>query len=823
MLLSSWLRSGRAPAAVAWVAVDRGESDATRFWTLVIDALRDSGAVAPGHPLATLVPAPQGGQDEFLERLIEGLGRIEAPVLLVVDDLHQLHSDSALAGLERLIERAPARLRTVISTRRDPKLGLHRLRLAGALTEIRSADLEFSSDEAAELMQGAGVSLDAADLARLHHRTEGWAAGLRLAALSLARHDSPSRFVAEFSGSERTVADYLLGEVLETQPPEVRDLLLRTCILERVNGPLADLLTGRSDGTRLLHELEQANALVLADDVGRSWFRYHHLLADLLRLELRREAPAEVARLHRLAAGWHAHYGDAVAAIRHAELGEDWEHAAELLGAHWARLILDGEERTLGSLLGGLPAHVIEADAEAATVAAAARLWESRGNEADALLATAERALRAVPAARRERARTALGTVHCLRARHVGNDGEVVDAAAALLDGAGGADPELRALALMNLGVSECWTLRLPEAEAHLTDALDLAGRIGRPYVEVGCLSALGMVANVSGRPDVAEERLAQAIGIAERVGWTTHDIIGPAYVNLASVVIDRGRLTEGEQWLARARPILRDAREPAATVGLRHCEGMLAMARGDFEPALAAWAEAERLAATLRAPHFLAPLARQWQGRARLRLGQPAEPADGAAGCNLQAHARLAAGDEEAAIAAVAPVLDGTVFAFHVNLLIEAHVLDAHARTRLGDAAAAESSVERALEIGEPQGRVWMWLTIPDVAPLLAAHPVHPTRHAAYLRQLLDQLAGTEPDARPELDEPLRERELAVLRFLPTNLSAAEIGNELYLSVHTVKTHMRKLYAKLDVHTRAEAVQRGRALGLLAPARRGD
>ena len=174
---------------------------------------------------------------------------------------------------------APAQLRTFVVSRRDPKLGLHRLRLAGELVEIRGADLDFTAEEAGELMAAAGVSVGAGDVGRLHRRTEGWAAGLRLAAMSLARHDAPDRFVAEFSGSERTVADYLLGEVLASQPPEVRTLLLRTCILERVTGPLADLLTGRDDGARLLHELEEANALVVAVDVAREWFRYHHLLA----------------------------------------------------------------------------------------------------------------------------------------------------------------------------------------------------------------------------------------------------------------------------------------------------------------------------------------------------------------------------------------------------------------------------------------------------------------------------------------------------------------------------------------------------------------
>ena len=229
------------------------------------------------------------------------------------------------------------------------------------------------------------MAVAAGDVSRLHERTEGWAAGLRLAALSLARHDAPARFVAEFSGSERTVADYLLDEVLASQPPEVRSLLLRTCILERVNGPLADLLTGRSDGTRILHELEEANAFVVAVDVARSWFRYHHLLADLLRLELQREAPEAVPSC--TGAPPAGTPSTATRSRRSATrpAGGDWALAGELLGRHWVHLLLDGEEQTLGALLAALPAERIGGDAELATIAAADLLAESRWAEADAL------------------------------------------------------------------------------------------------------------------------------------------------------------------------------------------------------------------------------------------------------------------------------------------------------------------------------------------------------------------------------------------------------------------------------------------------------
>jgi LuxR family maltose regulon positive regulatory protein len=833
MLVSSWLRSSPPSGAVAWVSVERDESDTTHFWGTIMDALRDSGAIAPDDPLATLAPAPLGGHEEFVGRLIDGLGRLPRPVYLILDDLHHLRSADGPASVEHLLARAPAQLRTFVVSRRDPKLGLHRLRLSGELTEIRAGDLNFTADEAAELMAAAGVTVEASDLARLRDRTEGWAAGLRLAAMSLTRHETPHAFVAEFSGSERTVADYLLGEVLASQPREVRELLLRTCILVRVNGPLADLLTARSDGARVLHDLEEANAFVVAVDVARSWFRYHHLLTDLLRLELRREAPEEIPRLHRLAARWYGEHGHVVDAIRHAQLGEDWDLATELLGRHWVHLVLDGEEETVASLLGGFPPDLAETDAEVATISAAGRLAESRWREADALLAAAGRAMAHVPSERRQRAETALATVQLFRARRLGDLESVVDAVTSMLHT--DAPVELRALALLNLGIAENWTMRLAESEAHLVQGLALGREIGRPYLEVGCLAALGVVANLTQRLGMAEDMLRHAIAVADRVGWTTHPIIGVAYLTLGAVLIDRGLFSEGELWLQRADPILARAPEPAASVGLHHAQGMLEMCRGRFAEALGAFRAAERMTEQLRALHFLAVVGRQWQLRAQLRMGDPAParaalaearaagPLD-ALSCSLDAHLQLIANDPNGAVEAVAPVLAGVAFAFHVNPVIEALLLDGLARSRLGEHAAAEQSVERALELAEPQGHVWIVLTVPGVRALLEAHPLHRTAHGAYLKMLLDHVAGIEPVAGPaprEALEPLSDRELAVLRLLPTNLSAGEMGNELFLSVHTVKTHMRKLYAKLDAHTRGEAVQRGRSLGLLAPIRR--
>ena len=294
VLMRSWIAEAGLEERAAWVPADGEERDPQRFWLSVLGALRET---APGAALVRpLTAAPDLDGWAIAERLLTDLTPLAEPLWLVIDDVHELGPD-ALRQLELLVLRAPPDLRLVLATRHDLRLGLHRLRLEGELTEIRAAELRFTAAEARALFAAAGVQLPGAALAVLHERTEGWAAGLRLAALSLAGHPDPERFAAGFSGTDRTVAEYLIAEVLDRQPAAVRRLLLRTCILERVNGELADLLTGGNGGERVLQDLEQANAFVISLDGSRSWFRYHQMFAGLLQLELRRTASDEVAAL----------------------------------------------------------------------------------------------------------------------------------------------------------------------------------------------------------------------------------------------------------------------------------------------------------------------------------------------------------------------------------------------------------------------------------------------------------------------------------------------------------------------------------------------
>jgi LuxR family maltose regulon positive regulatory protein len=716
------------------------------------------------------------------------------------------------------------------------RLGLHQLRLEGELAEIREPDLRFTVAEAEELFDAAGVKLP--NPALLVERTEGWAAGLRLAALSLAGHPDPGRFAEEFSGTERTVAEYLLAEVLDRQPEPVRRLLLRTSVLERVNGELADLLTGDSGGERVLQDLEQANAFVVSLDARRSWFRYHHLFADLLQLELRRTASGEVIALHRAAAGWFAGHGYPVDAVRHAQAARDWGLAARLLADSWYGLQLDGQAATTHQLLAGFPAGTRTADAELAALAAAEELAYGSLEAAERYLSLAERGMASVPDARCAQARLLLGMTRLVLARQRWDLQAVAEEAhqlQAMAEAPEAAQPrlgeDLRALALISLGTTEFWTAG-EDPERHLEMGVALARQIGRPFLEFTGL-AYQAAAGIYRSFTRAAERGRRAIELAERHGWTDEPVAGLAYVILGAILAWQMRPGEAESWVQRAERVLRAETEPAAVLGMHRARGALELARGRDADALAAFQAAERLGGRLTAPHRLLTPTRALLLHTLVRLGEVERAEQTLAGFGehdrdhgemriAAAVLRLAQDDPREAMAAVAPVLDGSAPVVWPAWLVEAFLLEAIARDALGDAGAADRALGRALDLAEPDG-VLLWFLLHPVPGLLQRHVRHRTAHPALIGDILSLLAGNRPAPLPAGPpppvEPLSDSEIRVLRYLPTHLSAPQIASELYVSHNTIRTHMRHLYAKLGTHRRFEAVERARALGLLAPS----
>jgi LuxR family transcriptional regulator, maltose regulon positive regulatory protein len=840
-LLRAWAGRPGRPGRLALVQVQRGQHDAQQFWLALLDAVRHASATTgrAEPPAAT----PDFNAPAMVGRVLSELADARSSVTLVIDDLHELTSPEALAQLTRLLTNLPPHVHAILTTRHDMRLGLHQLRLAGELAEIRAADLRFSERETRELLDASGIMLSEAGVALLHQRTEGWAAGLRLAAISLAGHPDPERFVAEFSGSERTVAEYLLAEMLDRQPPDVQDLLLRTSLLDRVNGVLADLLTGRPGSERILLDLEDANAFVESLDPERAWFRYHHLFADLLRLELRRRLPAEVPVLHRRAAAWFTGHGQVAEAIRHTQAAGDWADAARLLADHSFSLTLDGQAQTMQALLRAFPPGADHS--ELAVVRAGGDLLEGRLDEAAAHLAVAETYAETTPPERQRRLQMAIASLQLALARRRGHLAGVIEQARFFLaspvtgpsdeDIALGSD--LRAVALMNLGTAEAWTLGrpdAPDAERHLREGADLAREIGRPYLEVGCMAQLGFASLVLHSFATTQRRCREAIALAERHGWGAEPVIAPALIMLAATLIWTGEFDEGERWLQRTRQALQTDTGPDITLLLHQTAGILHAGRGRHHEALEELSTAEYLGSQLADSQALASRVTRWLLATQARLGMTGEArallaalddqqASSGEIRNALAVICLAEGNPAAALAAVADVLDGTAPVQGYVTVMEAHLLAGLAHRQLGDQRAANRAAEHALALAE-RDRLVLPFAMTGSTELLEALPRHQTAHAALLADILDVLHGSSPAAKEQSSSPPAEElspgELRVLRYLPTNLSRPEIAGELSVSPNTVSAHIRSIYAKLQVRDRSSAVRRARELRLLAAGR---
>jgi len=675
-----WLTAPQERRACAWLSLDREDNDPVRFWGGVIAALRRvrpgvgeraRGALhAPGTGLTTVV----------LPLLVNDLARLDAPMVLVLDDLHVVTSEQALHALAFLVDRAPPTLHLAITTRADPPLPLARLRARGELLEVRAADLRFNDSEATALLGNLGLDLVAGEVAELQLRTEGWAAGLQLAGLSLRSRPATSDRVAVLRGGAAHIVEYLTEEVLDAQEPATRAFLLQTSVLERVSGELCDAVVDGTGSADRLEALDAANLFLVALDSDREWFRYHHLFRDVLRRRLRREQGHLEEVLHRRAAAWLTAHGMPAEAIRHALAGDSGA-AAELIAQHWRTFFNDGELATVSDWLARLPPDTVAIDARLWLAKAWIALDRGRLEEVSELLALAD-----ADGGPEHRAWAVL-----LRAVHAFKTGDAATAAA-LVDEARGSvahpDRFWRSVAAVISGAAAYW--RGEDARRHLGDSRAAASDDGN---RLGQLYALG-------------------------------------YLSLDSA--EAGDLQGAEAELERAEALL--VEDPA--LGEHFVALTVQLARGGHAARAGARQEA------LRDARRAVELARR--GAGRLEVAETLRAA-------------------------------------------------AEAAQRLGDAAAARRALREAHD--------------------LAALCHDPGRLAERLRVTAAAIAQ---DRGGDLREPLSEGELRVLRLLPTDLNQRQIGAELFVSVNTVKSHVKSIFRKLRVGSRAEAVIRARELGLL-------
>jgi LuxR family transcriptional regulator, maltose regulon positive regulatory protein len=822
-LLRQWVAARTGAVPIAWLTLGREHGERRQFWADVVASL---GAANP--ELAALAPPPRGALEPFLTALAGTLAGLDEPLVLVLDDLHLVTSGAAIADLERFVEHTPGALRLVVATRSDPLFRLQRLRVAGRLTEIRASDLAFTREEAGELLDG--LDLEPRQLELLVRRTEGWATGLRLAQLSLEGHGDPGGFIARFAGGDGAVSDYLTSEVVARQPAETLDFLLRTSIVDQLCGELADALTGAADGTHRLRELAGRDVFVSPLDAHGSWYRYHPLFADVLRAELSRRLPGEAAELHRRAGRWHARHGTAADALRHAVAAEDWELAASVLGEHWLAVVLRGGGAALSELAEQIPDEVVRLDAELALALAGLRLDQGEHRSADELLVRAYELEADLPEKRRRRFAVTSTATSLYRARLTGDVEETLSAARLVLDEQWDREVavEVRALTLANPGIAEFWAGGLDRAGEHLRQAAGLALECGNDFV-------LFLAESYAAAADVREGRLREAwsrahtaIQLAERRGWARLAHAAIAHSTLGTVQLWMNKPDEAERLAERAAETLEGSSEPLLRAAVALLRARLLLLRG--EP-LTALDLLRGVTAGGPLPPFLRVSTGLLEAELWLGLGEPARARGRLAEVGAEdapdaviglARLELACGEPGAAIRAVATFLADEREPVLPFARAEAWVIDAIARDAVHDEEGALRALERALDLAEPRGYAGVIARYgAPVRSLLRRLVARGTGHRALAGELLSALherraAGRAPAA--TLLDPLSERELAVLRFLPTMMSNAEIAAEMYVSVNTVKTHLKHVYRKLDVTHRRDCVKRARELRLLSP-----
>jgi LuxR family maltose regulon positive regulatory protein len=834
LAVAAWANRGGTGLPVAWLSLDTDDNQPRSFWSGVLAALAESGAVPASSHLNDIKPAAQFGVQGALE-VRSRLAELPAPVILVIDDFHQITDDAVLTSMERLIEAQPPQLHVVILTRADPALRLHRLRVAGQLEEIRTGDLAFTEPETAEMFRTQGIVLRPEQVDALWTRTEGWPAGLRLAAMSLDPGDvGPG--IARFSGSERSVADYLVGEVIDRLPVAEREFLLRTCVTERVSGELADRLTDRSDGQVTMEALVASNSFVVALGSRSEWFAYHPLLRELLRHRLSLERPTLVPELHRRVAQWMAERGEPIESIRHWILAGDVDGAGRVLIAVLPRL-LSPDGPALTAVLEPLARTAVDTPTLAALLASAGRHFTRHdlgGVQRDVV--EARQFLDQAPPEARASTEAVLSSFEMAVARGAGDSLEVARIATGIVDlldrtprRSAPASRQYRVIAVNNLGGALVWTGEFTAAEQQLAAAEQDAQDLALEMVHLNVLGHRAVVDALRGRCRQADRRAREAGQMIERRGWSAEPQALAAFLALAMVQLARG------QWEVAGgnvdRGLSNSARhtDRSSRLALAVCAVQLAVARGDLPGAFAAQARLRAgLDRTPQATELLVRWAAVAGAEALLAAGRPAEviaaiadpgQATGFAATwerLVLARAYLATSQLRSADRLIEPLLEtGAEF---VEPAVGARLIQAQIAERQHRDAAALAAVTAAIELAQPDSLRRPFLLLPGSVGLLQRYLRLGGKHAAFAGDLAERLTpGPVASADDELPiEHLTERELIVLHYLPTMLKAGEIASDLYVSVNTVKAHLRSMYRKLGVSNRREAVERARKVGLL-------
>lgn len=627
-LVGEWLATLERPSA--WVALDAADNDPARFWRYLSEALQRSGVPVDDQAVGAL-SGSRDMREEGLSTLLSAAAGDGAPSVIALDDFHAITQPDIHEAIAFLVEHLPDTLRLVLTSRNDPPIGLARLRARGDLAEIRSDELRFSDGEAATLL-GRAIGLDLAEsqVAALRARTEGWAAGLYLAGLSLRGREDADAFITDFAGDDRLVVDYLAAEVLEGQTPERRGFLLRTAVLTRLTGALCDAVTGTSGSARVLEELERSNLFLVPLDNRREWYRYHHLFGELLRHELALTSPGEITELHRRAAAWHLEAGAIDEAVHHSAAGGDLERAADLIAEHWAGYERSGWTVTTEGWLALLPPERVRADPRLCMAEALIRLNLGRPDESAPWLDAAEAAARA-PGAPGDPALTAggLASGRSLERLLAGDHPTAVAEGRRALEITPASSPWWRSLACMALGIALHASGETDEAYPILEEAAEAGGACAASALVVVSLSHLADTDFLRGDIERSEQRSRAAIALSEDERHAEYPHAAGAHVNLARALAARGEMAQAVEEADRAVLLARRGRAPTELAHTMVIRGEVHLAAGDRDEARACAREARGLLTTALGAVHLSQLIDDLEARA----GAEASPEPAASG----------------------------------------------------------------------------------------------------------------------------------------------------------------------------------------------
>jgi LuxR family maltose regulon positive regulatory protein len=845
-VLVDWIHKHKIPTA--WFSLDKGDNDPLQFLTYVILGLQTM-MEGIGKAPSTMLQSPQPPPIEtILINLINDANRIQKDFVLVMDDYHLVDAQPVHDMITFLLENLPEQMHLIIATRSDPHLPLlARLRSQDQMIELRAADLCFKADETANLFNKTlSINLSARDIHQLETRTEGWIAGLQLAGLSLQGHKDPSGFIAKFKGDNQYIADYLTEEVLNRQPEHLRDFLLHTSILERLSGPLCDALTCQENSQQTLNTLEKANLFVIPLDEERSWYRYHHLFADLLKQQMRLQQGELESELHRRASQWLAENGFKNEAVDHAFASQNNARAAQLIEEIAEIYWDDARESRLLWWLKKLPDELIDANPKLCIFYARELIKSEFPDEAETRLQTAEQLLAStsISDTKKEALQGRIAAIRAYESSRTGDAPRMIHFSKQALKLLPQSDLIWRSVAASNLGVA--YTLLgagdLVKAQRAFSEAKKICEAAGNIYYTIFAGSCLGSCMLHRGRLNEAENICRQSLSLANENRIFQTGTVGNLYSTLGAIMCERNEFDEGIRLINKGIELCQQGRDPGSLAVCRMCLWRALIYRADFVGLLKVMQDLNEQASAFRLPYWMTNSISAFNAIIWLATGDLKAAVKWAQERGLSINDKLGNLHELEYFALVhilfaknrlddadqllQRMIEDAKAGDRVIMMIDMHLLRVRIFKRKKDPAAALGELKLALALAQTGGSTSVFVSKGKPMAKLLEKIIEVNKHhhddtkagfsLSFAKKLLAMIKAGVPPKIEGLIEPLSERELEVLYLIAAGLQNKEIAEKLFISLNTVKTHLKNINSKLDVKSRIRAVARAKEMGLL-------